>query len=65
MQPRHPTAEHPNRAGQQPAMTFRWVPCPMHRWFGQAGAIVVQGGDPWCCGDGAEVRGHWVEEKAA
>lgn len=48
-------------------MAFQWVACPLHRWFGPAGAIVVPGAGPWCAGDGA-TAGHWVDaelERAA
>ena len=39
---------------------FTWTACPVHPWYGQAGAILIRGGTPWCVGDG-ETAGHWVQ----
>jgi len=50
--------------GELPMMAFAWRPCPRHRWFGPAGAIVSPDSPPWCPGDGATL-GHWLDEQGA
>lgn len=56
--------EQPSTPAPEGAPVFTWTACPTHPWFGQAGAIVVGRGDPWCPGTG-EGPGHWVERAVA
>ena len=58
--PEHTTTD---QLAELPMMAFAWRPCPVHRWFGPAGAIVSPDSLPWCPGDGATV-GHWVQVTA-